>query len=137
MKNFNYVCGEFKQQKEMKTRIEKIEDFLSNLQTDVDVLDYVDVENVGDFDDIYSQIDQNGGFDIEIIYYSNAIKYLMENDASLQESMEIASEYGFTPENLNSEVLASLLASRNTRDEFSELAGEIDLFFSELDDEDL
>ena len=45
----------------------------------------------------------------EIIYYSNAMKYLSENDNSLRESMEIADELGYKPKNINSELLATLL----------------------------
>ena len=45
----------------------------------------------------------------EIIYYSEAIKYLMREDASLSDSLDIASEYGYTTEQLNSELLATLL----------------------------
>ena len=72
---------------------------------------------------------------MEIIYYSNAIKFLQENDPSLKESLEIASEFGYSLENLNSEVLASLLASRQAEEEFYDLQSEIDDFFQDLCDE--
>lgn len=117
-------------------RSEKIEDFLSNLDTEIDILNCVDADNVNSYDDIYNQIEDNGGFDIDIIYYANAMDYLRENDCSLQESLEIASEMGFTPDNLNSETLASLLASQNSREDFYKLESEIDDFFNELEDED-
>ena len=98
----------------------KIEAFLNSLVAKIEINDnlinYVDIEDI-DFSDafnsIYEMVYDNGGFDIEIIYYVNAIKYLQENDASLHESLEIAKEFGFELKNLNSEVLASLLASRN------------------------
>ena len=45
----------------------------------------------------------------EVIYYYEAIKYLMREDASLSDSLEIASEYGLRTEDLNSELLATLL----------------------------
>ena len=38
--------------------------------------------------------------------------------------------------NLNSEVLASLLASRNAREDFADLREEIEDFFAELEEED-
>ena len=60
----------------------------------------------------------DGAFDIEIIYYHNAIKYLQENDPSLTESLNIANEYGYKICDLNSEMLASLLASYNAEQEF-------------------
>ena len=48
----------------------KIEHFLSGLNTKVDVLCFVDVDNIdrnNPFDSIYQMIEDNGGFDIEII----------------------------------------------------------------------
>ena len=48
------------------------------------------------------------------------MEYLKEHDNSLNESLEIASEYGYNTENLNSELLASLLASRNKQQDFNE-----------------
>ncbi len=118
------------------TRIERIEEFLKSLDTEIDILDYVDdVESIKSYDDLYEQIDEEGGFNAEIIYYGNAMEYLTENDTSLAESMGIASELGFDVANINSELLASLLRSRELREEFSELEGEINNFFNELDDE--
>ena len=120
----------------MKT---KIENFLSELRTEIDVLNLIDIDNI-DYDDafysIYEMIDDNGGFDIEIIYYSNAIDYLSKNDPSLLESLELASEFGYTPDNLNSEILASLLASQNVREGFFELEDEINSFFEDLKEEE-
>ena len=81
-------------------------------------------------------IQDNNGFDVEIIYFSNAIKYLQENDPSLRESLEIANEYGFSLDKINSETLASLLASQNAREEFNELQDKIDTFFAELNEEE-
>ena len=48
-------------------------------------------------------------YEQEIIYYSKAMNYLMENDCSLRKSMAIASEYGIDdPSKLNSEYLATI-----------------------------
>ena len=48
-------------------------------------------------------------YEQEIIYYSKAMNYLIENDCSLRESMAIASEYGIDdPSELNSEYLATI-----------------------------
>ena len=117
---------------------EKIESFLRSLKTEVEIMDYIQIEDI-DYSDayqsIYEMIDDNGGFDIEIIYYSNAINYLKENDPSLRESMEIAQEYGYEPKNINSELLASLLASQNAREEFYTLQDDINDFFAELSEE--
>jgi hypothetical protein len=80
-------------------------------------------------------IEDNQGFDSEIIYYSRAIEYLQENDPSLRNSLEIASEYGYEVSNLNSEILASLLASQNIREDFYKLEDEITEFFDETREE--
>jgi intracellular sulfur oxidation DsrE/DsrF family protein len=116
----------------------KIEDFLKNLDTEVEVLYHVDVDNIDledSFQSICSMIEDNQGFDSEIIYYSRAIEYLQENDPSLRNSLEIASEYGYEVSNLNSEILASLLASQNIREDFYKLEDEITEFFDETREE--
>jgi len=77
-------------------------------------------------------IDNNNGFNVEIIYYTNAIKFLSENDPSLTDSMSLANECGFTLNKINSELLASLLASDMVRTKFSELEFKITNFFDEL-----
>lgn len=118
----------------MKTRQEQIEDFLSDLDTEVDVLACVDVDNVEDFASLYSEIEDSEGFDIDIIYFSNAMDYLLKNDPSLQESCALAAAMGCDLANVNSEFLASLLSSQNTREEFNDLESEIDAFFDELED---
>ena len=45
----------------------------------------------------------------EIIYYHKAMEYLMDNDASLRESLELASELCLEVDSLSSEVLATIL----------------------------
>lgn len=73
-----------------------------------------------DTDEIFQELQDNGFFTVDIIYYSKAIEYLKENDSSLCESLEIAADFGYTTENLNSELLASLHASRQREDKFWE-----------------
>ena len=117
---------------------EKIESFLRSLKTEVEIMDYINIEDIDysdAFNSICDMISDNNGFDIEIIYYSNAIEYLKQNDPSLRESLQIASEYGFSLEKLNSETLASLLASENARKEFYTLQDDINDFFAELSEE--
>ena len=120
----------------METRKEKISEFLTDLNTEIDILSCIDIDNIRSYSDIYDQIEDNGGFDIDIIYYSRAMEYLSENDCSLNESMEIAHNMGFEPKNINSELLASLLASQQAREEFTELENEIDDFFDDLEEEE-
>jgi len=115
----------------------KKEEFFEELskQLDFDIDEYVEVEDIEDYDELYEQLEDKGAFQQEVIYYSNAIEYLKENDASLQESMEIADEYGYAPKDINSELLASLLKSQKCREEFSELRGEIESFLEEYEEE--
>lgn len=122
--------------------IEKIEKFLRTLNVeDIDIPYHVDIKEIdlnNPFNSIYEMIDEGGGFDIEIIYYSNAIEFLRNNDPSLQNSLQIAEELGYSPSKLNSEILASLLAGDIAREEFSDLKPEIESFFEEIkeDEED-
>ena len=124
-----------------QTRTEKIETFFAELDKQIDlndnIINYVDIDAIweGDpFTSIYEMIDENDGFNCDVIYYSNAIKYLQENDPSLNESLEIAYELGYEVKNLNSEILASLLKSQNVRDEFLDFRDEINEFFESLED---
>ena len=71
--------------------------------------------------DLFSDLQDNGYFNEEVIYYSTAIRYLKDNDPSLTESLEIATEYGYTTNNLNSELLASLHASQKKEETFNDL----------------
>ena len=116
----------------MKTINEQIKDFLNGLNSPVEIIDYIDIDQIDEndpFNSIYYMIEENGGFDIEIIYYDDAINYLKENDPSLLESLEIASDLGYKVNDLNSEILASLLASKIARDKFLELKNKINNFF--------
>ena len=120
------------------TRSEKIEKFLREeiKLRHIDLLDYINGENVNSFNDIYEQVEEQGGFNVEIIYYSKAMEYLMENDTSLQNSMELAADFGYTPENINSELLASLLATQYSMEELYKYEHEITEFFNTLDNEE-
>lgn len=122
----------------MKT-IQEIRDFFHEIQKPLpfDLTDYIyhdedfnliDQENA--FDSITDILSDNNAFDIEIIYYSEAIKYLAENDPSLSESLALASDVGYVLKNVNSEVLASLLASEKARENFASYRDTIEEFFN-------
>jgi len=115
-------------------RSEKIEKFFREeiKMNEIDIMYFIDADEVKSFDDVYEAIDNDGGFNVEVIYYTAAMEYLMERDPSLRESVGIAEEYGYTPSNITSEVLASLLASRECREEFMRYEDEITEFFNEL-----
>ena len=90
-------------------------------------------DELGDYDadQIQEELQDNGFFNVEIIYYYKAMEYLKEHDTSLSESIEIANEYGYTLENLNSETLASLHASRKKEEDFyTYVAPELDKLFN-------
>jgi len=121
---------------EQKDRVYK---FLSELNTEIEVTYFVDVNDleVEDFDiNMFETIDNiiqdSNGFDQDVIYYASAMDYLRENDPSLKESIDIASQYGYDIKNLNSELLASLLKTQYVINDFNELKDEINEFFEEL-----
>tara|TARA_R110000751_G_scaffold92044_3_gene180308 strand:- start:1368 stop:1727 length:360 start_codon:yes stop_codon:yes gene_type:complete len=119
----------------MKTNEQK-ETFFNKISEDLefDIMDYLQTDELGEinaYDDLEVELNENGAYDIEIIYYYKAMQYLIEHDTSLSESMAIAQEYGYEPNNINSELLASLLASQNARDEFYDLQNEIDEFLTD------
>lgn len=122
----------------MKTAEQKLK-YLQSLRTShIQFSDYFtkpeDVENLNDFDDVLDYLLDSGAVDVDIIYYHEAMKYLIEHDTSLYESLEIVKMYGYDLEQLNSEVLASLHATEAHREELYELAEEIKDTFAELED---
>jgi hypothetical protein len=70
-------------------RSEKIEKFFREeiKMNHLDIMYYVDSESVNSLNDVYESIDEKNGFDVEIIYYRDAMEYLMERDTSLRESL--------------------------------------------------
>ena len=69
----------------------------------------------------------------EIIYYSNAINYLANNDASLRDSLALASECGLILEELNSESLANLLLQHRLQESLDDSQSELEDIFNEID----
>jgi len=111
--------------------INKVKKVIEELEKEYDFNDYImnyleesDIEKAETADDVIELIEKaNEDYNItdtEIIYYSNAMEYLAENDPSLLESLEIAKEYGYDTGSLNSELLASLLKSRKNLEDFNE-----------------
>ena len=97
---------------------------------------FINTDEVKSFDEVYEAIDNDGGFNVEIIYYTAAMEYLMARDPSLRESLEIAHEYGYTADNINSELLATLLASKECREEFMSYEDEITEFFEMINNQE-
>jgi len=124
-----------------KNKWENFEKFFQQLEgSEFDgssVLDYIweeDLEDIHTFDCLINVLNDKSYFEqeSEIIYYSNAMKYLMENDNSLTESFECANEYGYELKNLNSETLASILKEKLLRDDFYSYENEINEFLIKL-----
>lgn len=104
--------------------MEKLLEILNGTKIDIDFSYYLDIElsEYSDAEDLLDEIESQiqEAFNVDIIYYSRAIKYLTEYDPSLHASLSIAAEAGYTTENLSSEILASLLASQNLREEWDD-----------------
>ena len=118
-----------KQEKQIDDLIKLFEDYAEDIDID-SILDYNDIEDINNSDDLIELIEDNNGFDIDIIYYNRAMTYLSENDFSLSESIEIAVDMGYSLENINSELLASLHASQKAREDFHDITDEIDEILS-------
>ena len=71
---------------------EKISEQLEN-----NINDYLTDEErkeVQTFDDLFDILNDTYFFNVEIIYYFDAMNFLIENDPSLSNSLELASEFG-------------------------------------------
>lgn len=104
-----------------------------NITTEID-LDYL--FNEGMTIDELEEAVQNYINEQEIIYYSRAIEYLSENDPSLNESMAIAEEFGYTPSQLNSELLATILYQQQLHEEWYNIKDEVEQIIDELETEE-
>ena len=104
--------------KKLDQLIEKLEalnldvDFASALHT-------ADFEHIHDFGDIWEALQDGHHLFVEVIYYHKAMEFLSEHDPSLSQSLALAEEMGFdlSSGELNSEKLASLLASEMLQEE--------------------
>lgn len=117
----------------MRTK-QETEQFLRELNLPESVLECIEIDRIDPnrpFESIYEMILENDGFIMEIIYCDNAMEYLSEHDPCLIESLTLAAELGLSITDIDSEQLASLLLSENTRKEFCELQDKIDNFFKD------
>lgn len=94
------------------------------LQNSID-LDYILNSDFNDLEEFNETLNDYIN-EHEIIYYSVAMEFLRDNDNSLRESLEIAEEYGYSPKNLSSEILATLLIQKYMHNEAGELIEEIE-----------
>lgn len=109
----------------------------SSLAELVDVDDFDTLGGITDADDLENKITcSSNPFDEEIIYYSRALDYLRENDPSLRESLELAAGMGYSAGALNSELLASILASEKNRETWSNHRDKITELIEAINDAD-
>lgn len=104
--------------------------FLENLSTKR--LDLASFYEEGQTFDEYCEAVYQGIDQEEIIYYNKALEYLRSNDPGLQYSIKLASDHGYNLENINSELLATLLYQDELSEEFSNNCDEIVEEFNKL-----
>ena len=124
-----------KNQKTIPTVAEQIETKLIDLfdknNLDIDISYFLNNDyEINNFDELQEFLQNEYALDVEIIYYHKAIKYLSDNDPSLCDSIALAYELGCNMEKLNSEFLASILATEHLRFQFYELENEINEIFN-------
>jgi hypothetical protein len=98
-----------------------------NLDIDLTSIDF-DINEINNFNEFYELLVENNLLQVDIIYYSDAINYLQKYDNSLRQSLELAEELGYNLSSVNSELLASILASNNLQEELFNYSTEIDNF---------
>jgi len=134
----------------MKTQIERLQESINDKETELadmkqEQSDKINEVNdlLNDFDvsyelgDTYNSIEESVQERIserEITYYSNAMEYLTNNDTSLRESLGLAEELGYSPANLNSEILATLLLQRELTDNWYSGNDEVEELIEAIDD---
>jgi len=112
----------------------QIKDIFKNteLMIDVDIEYFLTNEQIESVECIENILSDNDCFSVDIIYYNNAMEFLMKHDNSLKESLNIASDLCFDASSLSSELLASLLASQMIREEFHEYYTELENLIEEF-----
>lgn len=120
-------------------KIKKLKELFDEIYKDTGhnhIESYLDLSkidfNKATFDTIEKTLQDSGYFDVEIIYFTTAIEFLSENDNSLRDSLSLAEDMGFTPISLNSEILASILASNMLTETFFKYEDRINKLFDKL-----
>jgi hypothetical protein len=116
----------------MKTK-EQIENFLQSLETEVDVLEWVEIDRIDmndPFESIYQMIYENKGFNMHV-NNQDTEKFLAENDPSEIKIMAIALAYGYSAKDVTPKSLAELLYTLKTLSKFLALQDKINNFFKD------
>ncbi len=106
---------------------DKLQEITENNLFDIDLANLY--HNQDTFSEFCDKVD-SAIMNEEIIYYHEAIKYLMREDASLSDSLDIASEYGLRTEDLNSELLATLLYQQKLTEQWYEIEEQVKELFN-------
>ena len=83
-------------------------------------IEYIQCEEDDSLDDFRDAVEEMI-CEYQVIYYTTAIQILSEEDSSLMESIALAQEFGYELENINSELLATLLIQNLMREELAEV----------------
>lgn len=120
--------------------LDRIISFFNEIELNhLNLVDYIytdDLQNLdfsNAFDEIIDLLNEGNAFDIDIIYYSNSMEYLTLHDTSLKDSIDLAINMGYELKDINSEILASLLATEITQNAFYEYQDKINEFFENFD----
>lgn len=107
---------------------------LKDIFEDTELAWKIELDDLNNLDDFESLIDEIETLisEQEVIYYSNAMEYLADNDNSLVTSLDLAYNAGYMiySGNLNSEILATLLLQDNLRNELSDKRDELEELFN-------
>lgn len=117
----------------MRTK-QEIENFLKGLSTEVDILKYIDIDDIDQkrpFGTIYGMLLVNGGFDVEVTDRDEAIRYLTQHDPTLAESKSLMELYDYDKSEATFELMAGLVQSERLKDRFAEFEDKINSFFKD------
>lgn len=113
----------------MTEKEESVIDKIQDLIDDTDDLSSISFDmnesDINSADDVFEYIEDRIN-EIEVIYYSNAMKILSEHDPSLQESMEYADNYGYRCKDINSELLATILCQEWAKQDLDDIRDDIE-----------
>jgi len=84
-------------------------------ETGIDIAYILENDKPETIDELVDLIEEEVS-EIQVIYYSNAIKYLAENDPSLTECLALANEYCYEFSDLDSETLATILKQEKAKE---------------------
>ena len=92
-------------------KIEQLSKLLENYDPSLlNYTDYIGLDSVNSFEDLCKLLDKNYAFMLWIFGWEKAMNYLAKHDPTLKISINIAIQANYSVENIDSELLANLLA---------------------------